>query len=64
VLRLVDVRRALAEGAELLIENVTHQRSFRVHHSLSPRQVQFVLRGGLINWMKEQLSSSEATFPR
>jgi aconitate hydratase len=62
LLRLVHVRRALAEGAELLVENVTRQRSFRVHHTLSPRQVQFVLRGGLINWMKERLSSSsEAT---
>ena len=63
VLRLVHVRRALAEGAELLVENVTRQRSFRVHHTLSPRQVQFVLRGGLINWMKEQLSSSSETTP-
>jgi aconitate hydratase len=23
---------------------------------MSPRQVQFLLRGGLINWMKERLS--------
>jgi aconitate hydratase len=64
MLRLVDARRALAEGAELLIENVTRRRSFRVHHTLSPRQVQFVLMGGLINWMKEQLSSSTATLPQ
>jgi aconitate hydratase len=63
VLRLVDVRHALAEGAELLIENVRRQRSFRVHHTLSPRQVQFVLKGGLINWMKERLAASKATLP-
>ena len=60
VLRLVGVRRALAEENELLVENVTRQRSFQVGHSLSPRQVQFVLSGGLINWMKERLSSSPA----
>jgi aconitate hydratase len=52
--------RALAEEHELQVENVTRQRSFPVRHSLSPRQVQFVLSGGLINWMKERLSSSPA----
>ena len=56
VLRLVGVRRALAREDELLVENVTRQRSLQVRHSLSPRQVQFVLSGGLINWMKERLS--------
>jgi aconitate hydratase len=58
VLRLVGVRRALAEEHELLVENVTRQRSFQVTHSLSPRQVEFALSGGLINWMKERLSVS------
>lgn len=58
VLRLVGVRRALAEEQELMVENVTRQRSFQVGHSLSPRQVQFLLSGGLINWMKERLSRS------
>jgi aconitate hydratase len=51
---------SLAEEHELLVENVTRQRSFQVGHSLSPRQVQFVLSGGLINWMKERLASSPA----
>jgi len=60
VLRLVGVRRALAEEHELLVENVTRRRSFQVRHSLSPRQVQFVLSGGLINWMKERLSKPPA----
>lgn len=60
VLRLVDARRALVEEHELLVENVTRQRTFQVGHALSPRQVQFVLSGGLINWMKERLSSSPA----
>jgi len=58
VLRLVDVRRAIAEESELLVENVTHKRSFQVTHSLSPRQVEFALSGGLINWMKERLAVS------
>jgi aconitase A len=60
VLRLVGVRRALAEESELVVESVTRQRSFQVRHSMSRRQVQFVLSGGLINWMKERLSSPPA----
>ncbi len=58
VLRLAGVRRALAEGGELVVENVTRQHQFQVRHSMSPRQVQLLLSGGSINWMKQRLSSS------
>ena len=58
MLRLAGVRRVLAEGGELVVENVTRQRKFQVRHFMSPRQVQHLLRGGLINWMKERLSGS------
>jgi aconitate hydratase len=57
VLRLVGVRRALAEGNELALENVTRKRKFLMRHFMSPRQLQVLLRGGLINWMKERLSN-------
>jgi len=56
VLRLAGVRRALAEGGELVVENVTRQRQFQVRHFMSARQVQLLLRGGSINWMKQRLS--------
>jgi aconitate hydratase len=56
VLCLSDLQRVLTEGGKLVVENVTHQNKFQMHHSMSPRQVQFLLRGGLINWMKERLS--------
>ena len=59
VLRLAGVRRALAEGGELVVENVTRQRKFQVRHFMSPRQVQVLLRGGLINWMKERLAGQQ-----
>ena len=61
VLRLTDLRRALTQGGDLLIENATRQHQFQVRHSMSPRQVQFLLRGGLINWMKERLTGQEKT---
>nr|WP_181374811.1 aconitate hydratase [Polaromonas sp. E10S] len=57
VLRLTDLRRALTQGGDLRVENVTRQHPFQVRHNISPRQVQFLLRGGLINWMKERISS-------
>jgi aconitate hydratase len=60
VLRLAGVRRALAEGDELMVENVTRRQKIRVRHFMTPRQVQILLRGGLINWMKERLSSSSS----
>ncbi|PKI03705.1 aconitate hydratase [Glaciecola sp. 33A] len=56
VLRLTDLRRMLAEGNELVVENVTQQHTFQVRHDMSPRQVKFLLRGGLISWMKERLA--------
>jgi aconitate hydratase len=56
LLRLTDLRRVLTEGDELVVENVTQQHTFQVRHDMSPRQVKFLLRGGLISWMKERLS--------
>jgi aconitate hydratase len=58
VLRLAGLRRSLADGGELVVNNVTRGQNFQVRHFMSPRQVQFLLRGGLINWMKELLSGS------
>jgi aconitate hydratase len=57
VMRLTDLRRVLTEGNELIVENVTRKVKFQMCHSMSPRQVQFLLRGGLISWMKERLSA-------
>ncbi len=56
VLRLTDLRRVLTEGGELAVENITRQYNFQVRHHMSPRQVLFLMRGGLINWMRERLS--------
>ncbi|HEY2863881.1 MAG TPA: aconitate hydratase [Casimicrobiaceae bacterium] len=58
VLRLAGVRRGLTEGDELIVENVTRRQKMRVRHFMPPRQVQILLCGGLINWMKDRLSSS------
>ena len=57
VLRLTNLRHVLTEGGELVVENVTSQYKFQMRHTMSPRQVLFLLRGGLISWMKERLSA-------
>jgi hypothetical protein len=56
LLRLGDVRRALAKGDELMVENMTRGTKFKVRHFLSPHQVRYVLRRGLVNWMKKRLA--------
>lgn len=58
VMRVNGIRRTLAQGGELTVENTTRGREFKVRHFMSTRQVQHVLRGGLINWMKERLADS------
>ncbi len=58
VLRMTDLRCVLTERGELMVENVTRQYKFQMRHYMSPRQVLFLLGGGLINWMKERLSGS------
>ncbi len=56
-LLLDRVRDAVQTGRELIVENITQQSSFPVHHDLSGRQVELLLEGGLINWMKRRLRS-------
>jgi aconitate hydratase len=60
-IRLVDLRNALVAGPELTVENATRGHAFKVSHAMSERQVQYVLRGGLIKWMKERLAGSGAS---
>jgi aconitate hydratase len=54
ILVLKDLRERLPQ-ARISIENRTRGRVFEACHDLSPRQVQVVLEGGLINWAKERL---------
>jgi aconitate hydratase len=54
ILVLKDLRERLPQG-RILIENRTRGRTFEACHDLSPRQVQVLLEGGLINWVKQRL---------
>lgn len=42
--------RDISQHSELTVHNKTQQTKFRVCHSLTPRQVEIVLKGGLLNY--------------
>jgi hypothetical protein len=49
--------RSAASRCRLVVEaeNITRRHVFFLHHELSGRQVDVLLAGGLINWMREEL---------
>jgi aconitate hydratase len=53
-LRIQHLVDTLAEDSSLQVENTTKKSSFNVCHRLSPRQVQDVLKGGLIARLAEE----------
>jgi aconitate hydratase len=57
VLRVEGVRDAISSGVEVTVENVTKGRSFTARHRLSQRQVDVLLAGGIINWIKDRLET-------
>jgi aconitate hydratase len=61
ILVLRDLREKLPRG-HVLIENRTRERKFEACHDLSPRQVEVVLQGGLINWVKRLAAMERASF--
>ena len=48
----------IQSGRQVSVENITRQRRFATHHDLSPRQIDILLRGGLINWVRERLDDA------
>ncbi len=56
VLEIADVREAVRRGPELTVFNRTSGRGLAARHALSPRQVEVLLAGGLVNWMRRRLA--------
>lgn len=54
-----SVPEALIGGSELLLENRIRGTELTVQHGLSDRQIDVLLKGGLINWMRERLVERE-----
>ena len=55
VLRMTDLRKQIQAGNVVQVTNVTKNRRFAASHDMSPRQVEMLLAGGLINLMRERL---------
>ncbi|QBQ55825.1 aconitate hydratase [Nitrosococcus wardiae] len=54
VLYLADVRNAIQRGEKLTISNKTKQEDYELRHSMSPRQVEMILEGSLINLIRKK----------
>jgi len=57
VLALSNVRAGL-DASQMTVRNMTQESEYGVRHRLSPRQVEVLLAGGLIPWLRE---NAEAT---
>jgi len=55
-LKIENMREQIQAGHEVEVINNTKDQTFTTEHTLSDRQVQMVLEGGLINIMKKKLS--------
>jgi aconitate hydratase len=59
VLRLDGLRDALSDDAPIEVTNTTKDTTLRATHDLSPRQVERMLAGGVIPFMKARLDDDE-----
>ncbi len=55
MLKVVDLHRQIRAGGPIRVENRTKNRTFTVKADLSGRQIDVLLAGGLINWVKERV---------
>ena len=55
VLEIADAREAVRRDLELTVLNRTKGRSVTARHTLSPRQLDVLLAGGLVNWLRQRL---------
>ena len=51
-LELSDLRETLATGSQMQVVNIARNESYTAEHSLSKRQVEMILAGGLIGLMR------------
>ena len=54
VLVLDDIREAIQKKPSVTVKNKTKNKSYTLRHTLSPRELNVLLAGGLINWIKQK----------
>ena len=60
VLVLDGVRAALKDGTNLTARNTTRDEEYAVHHRLAGQQVDMLLAGGLVPWLRARAVEPEA----
>jgi aconitate hydratase len=60
ILSCQGVRERLAQGPALIVKNETKRRDIAVRHSLSPRQIQVMLSGGVIGYFRMKTRHGES----
>jgi aconitate hydratase len=55
VIRVEGIHAAIKSGPTIPVKNLTRKLTFVARHSLSDRQVDVYMAGGLINWKKARL---------
>nr|MDQ3023596.1 aconitate hydratase [bacterium] len=60
LLRVDNLHQQLTDNPEVEVENVTKGRKFLTRHSMSPRQMEIMFAGGLINWIKGRLQGADS----
>ncbi len=59
VLRLSGLHAQIRRGNDVSVENTSKDTTVPATHALSERQVEVLLHGGLISWVKERLAGGE-----
>jgi len=57
-LELAGLANALKNGQPVTVRNASKGREFKAAHTLTPRQADIVLAGGLLNWVRKQAQAS------
>ena len=59
VLSIPDVRNAIRNGNRLSVINLTQNETYETEHPMTPRQVEMVLAGSLINLVRQKSHNLE-----
>lgn len=54
VIQLKDLRNQIQQGKELVVKLKGKEKKIKVTHTLSERQIDMMLKGGLINWVRDR----------
>jgi len=53
-LRIDGLRNGIADGRDMTVRNMSRDEEYAVRHSLSDRQIEILLAGGLIPWLRSR----------